>query len=417
MPDFVDAQLLGKARDLDAQDPLARFRDRFQMREGLIYLDGNSLGCMPKATPDRMADTLSREWGEGLITSWLDADWANAPQRVGDKIAQLIGALPGEVIAADSTSVNIFKALTGALSLRPERSTILTETTNFPTDSYMMQGIEQFSGGRIQARAVAPNDVLDAVDETTAAVLLTHVHYKSAKARDLAETTRRIQASGALVIWDLSHSTGAVDIDLGAANADFAVGCGYKFLNGGPGAPAFIYVARRNQSASPVLSGWFGHANPFAFEEGYRPAEGVDRFLCGTPYVLGLAALEVGVDMMLEAEMRAVRAKSIALGQLLIEAMEPLCAEHGFVLASPADPNHRGSHVGYAHENAYAMVQALRDEEDVIADFRTPDIIRFGLTPLTLRHADIVEAVRRLQSVCASKSWDKPAYRTLSAVT
>ena len=262
MSDLIASQVMKKARDLDACDSLAKFRDRFQIREGLIYLDGNSLGCMPKATPDRMADTLAREWGEGLISSWLDADWATAPQRVGDKIARLIGANPGEVIAADSTSVNLFKALTAALSLRPDRSTILTETTNFPTDSYMMQGIEQFSGGRIKARALAPHDVLDAVDENTAAVLLTHVHYKTANARDLAETTRRIQSAGALVIWDLSHSTGALDIDLDGANADFAVGCGYKFLNGGPGAPAFIYVAKRNQSASPVLSGWFGHAKP-----------------------------------------------------------------------------------------------------------------------------------------------------------
>ncbi len=410
------SELDARARIMDECDPLAGLRERFRIRDDLIYLDGNSLGCMPNATPARMQETLEAEWGEGLITSWLDADWAAAPQRIGDKIARLIGAHPGEVIAADSTSVNIFKALTAALSLRPDRSVILTETTNFPTDSYMMQGIEQFSGGRINARAVAPDAVLDAVDENTAAVLLTHVHYKSSSARDLAETTRRIQQSGAMVIWDLSHSTGALEIDLSGANADFAVGCGYKFLNGGPGAPAFIYVARRNQTAQPVLSGWFGHSKPFAFEEAYDPAPGVDRFLCGTPYVLGLAALEVGVDLMLEADMAQVRAKSLALGELLIAAMEPLCTKYGFALASPSDPAARGSHVGYAHENAYAMVQALR-EVDVIADFRTPEMIRFGLTPLTLRHCDIVEAVNRLDEVCAARSWDKPAYRTVASVT
>ncbi len=408
--------LIDRARVLDERDPLGALRSRFHIREDLIYLDGNSLGCMPKATPARMTQTLEAEWAEGLITSWLDAEWATAPQRIGDKIARLIGAKPGEVIAADSTSVNIFKALTAALSLRPDRSVILTETTNFPTDSYMMQGIEQFSGGRIKARAVAPDAVLDAVDDNTAAVLLTHVHYKSCSARDMAETTRRIQQSGALVIWDLSHSTGALEIDLTAANADFAVGCGYKFLNGGPGAPAFFYVAGRNQNASPVLSGWFGHAQPFAFEEAYTPANGADRFLCGTPYVLGLAALEVGVDVMLEADMRQVRAKSIALGELLIQAMEPLCRQYGFTLASPENPAERGSHIGYAHENAYAMVQALREVE-VIADFRTPEMIRFGLTPLTLRHSDIVEAVSRLGEVCRSRSWDRPAYRTVAAVT
>lgn len=408
--------LSARARALDERDPLAALRSRFRIREDLIYLDGNSLGCMPLATPGRMTETLEAEWGEGLITSWLDADWATAPQRIGDKIAKLIGAHSGEVIAADSTSVNIFKALTAALSLRSDRSVILTETTNFPTDSYMMQGIEQFSGGRIKARAVAPEALLDAVDENTAAVLLTHVHYKSASARDIAETTRRIQQAGAMVIWDLSHSTGALEIDLTGANADFAIGCGYKFLNGGPGAPAFIYVARRNQMAQPVLSGWFGHSKPFAFEEVYEPAAGVDRFLCGTPYVLGLAALEVGVDLILKADMAQVRAKSIMLGELLIAAMKPLCAKYGFALASPADPQMRGSHIGYAHDQAYAMVQALR-EVDVIADFRTPEMIRFGLTPLTLRYMDIITAVDRLEEVCRTRSWDRPAYRTVAAVT
>ncbi len=408
--------LAAHAGELDAADPLAGFRDRFSIREGLIYLDGNSLGCLPKATAGRMQQVIGEQWGEGLITSWLDADWSTMPQRVGDKIAQLIGANEGEVIAADSTSVNIFKALTAAISLRPGRGEILTETTNFPTDAYMMQGIETFSGGRIKARAVPPDDLLDAVDENTAAVLLTHVHYKSAKARDLAETTRRIQQSGALVIWDLSHSTGALELDLNAANADFAVGCGYKFLNGGPGAPAFLFAAQRNHNAEPVLSGWFGHAKPFAFEEDYQPAGGVDRFLCGTPYVLGLAALEVGVDLMLEVDIRHVRTKSNALGDLLIEAMEPLCSEFGFELAGPANSAERGSHIGYAHENAYAMVQALR-EKDVIADFRTPEIIRFGLTPLYLRHSDILDAVERLTKVCRTRSWNKPEYRTVAAVT
>lgn len=411
MPD-----LFAKAQLLDEDDPLAAFRSRFHQREGMIYLDGNSLGCMPLAASERVRQVLEGEWAEGLITSWLSAQWVTAPQRIGDKIARLIGAQPGEVIAADSTSVNIFKALTAALSLRPERSIILTETTNFPTDTYMMQGIEQFSGGRITAHKVAPADVLDAVDENTAAVLLTHVHYKSAAARDLTETTRRIQQAGALAIWDLSHSTGALEIDLTAANADFAVGCGYKFLNGGPGAPAFIYIARRNQSAQSVLSGWFGHAQPFAFEEHYEPAKGADRFLCGTPYVLGLAALEVGVDLMLEADMTQIRAKSALLGELLIEAMAPLCEEYGFALASPAPAGLRGSHIAYGHQNAYAMVQALR-ELDVIADFRTPDVIRFGLTPLTLRYADIPAAVARLEQVCRMRSWDKSEYRTLAAVT
>lgn len=408
--------LAAKARALDDTDPLAKFRDRFQLPDGVIYLDGNSLGCLPKATPARLVDTVAREWGDGLITSWLDAEWSTAPQRIGDKIAQLIGAAPGEVIATDSTSINLFKALTAALSLRPDRSQILTETTNFPTDSYMMQGIETFSGGRIKALAVPPEELLDAVDENTAAVLLTHVHYKTALPRDIAETTRRIQQSGALAIWDLSHSTGAVELDLTAANADFAVGCGYKYLNGGPGAPAFFYAPKRNHHAQSVLSGWFGHAKPFDFDEDYRPASGIERFLCGTPSVLGLAALEVGVDLMLEADMAQIRSKSVAMADLMIEAMAPLCDQYGFTPVSSADAAKRGSHVGYAHANAYEMTQALR-ALGVIADFRTPDVIRFGLTPLYLKYSDIVEAAARLEQVCIQRSWDKPEYRTRAAVT
>ncbi len=408
--------LMSKARELDRGDPLQDFRDRFQIREGLIYLDGNSLGCLPKATAQRMGETLQREWGEGLITSWLDAEWSTAPRRIGDKIGQLIGAQPGEVIAADSTSINIFKALTAALSLRPDRTTILTETGNFPTDSYMMQGIGAFTGGRITVRSVAPEDVLDAVDENTAAVLLTQVHYKSSLKRDIASVTKAIQDVGALAIWDLSHSTGAIELDMTGANVDFAVGCGYKFLNGGPGAPAFLYAAARNHNAQAVLSGWFGHAKPFDFDEDYRPADGIERFLCGTPYVLGLAALEEGVEMMLEPQMADVRRKSELMGDLLIEAMEPLCREYGLRLASPLEAAQRGSHVGFSHENAYAMVQALR-ELDMIADFRTPDIIRLGITPLYLRYTDIIEAVARLERVCADRMWDKPEYRTRAAVT
>lgn len=408
--------LAEKAAALDAADPLAHFRRRFALRDGLIYLDGNSLGALPVDTPDALTKVVRGEWGEGLITSWNEADWVNAPRRIGDKIAALIGAQAGEVVATDSTSINLFKALTAALSLRPECRKILTETTNFPTDSYMMQGIETFSAGRITAEAIAPDDLLEAVDKDTAAVLLTQVHYKSAKMRDLAEVTRSIQQKGAIAIWDLSHSAGAVPIDLNAANADFAVGCGYKFFNGGPGAPAFLFGARRNQHAQPVLSGWFGHTKPFAFEEEYRPADGITRFQCGTPHILGLAALEAGVDLMAQADMAAIRAKSIALADLLIEAMQPLCNKHGFTLVSPVNAAERGSHLAYAHDNAYAMVQAVR-ELDVIADFRTPDVIRLGLTPLYLRYGDMVEAAARLDQVCQTGSWQKPEFAVQADVT
>lgn len=401
---------------LDAADPLAAFRDRFHLREGLIYLDGNSLGALPKATGDRIADVVGSEWGEGLITSWLGAEWSTAPRRIGDKIGRLIGAAPGEIVATNSTSVNIFKALTAALSLRRERTVILSEATNFPTDVYMMQGIEAFSGGRVKAVTVAPDDIVDALTDDVAVLLLTQVHYKSGRVRDMAAISKAAHDVGALVVWDLSHSAGAIPVDLNGAGADFAIGCGYKFLNGGPGAPAYLFAAARHHAATPVLSGWFGHARPFDFEEDYDPAAGIERFQCGTPPVLGLSALEVGVDLMLEADMAEIRRKSLALGDLFIERMRPLCDAHGFQLVSPQNHAERGSQVAYAHPQGYQIVQALK-EFDVIADFRTPDILRFGLTPLYLRYQDIVDTVERLEKVCVTRAWDKPQYHQRAAVT
>jgi kynureninase len=401
---------------LDIDDPLRSFREAFQLRDGLIYVDGNSLGAAPLATKQRLESSVVDEWGDGLITSWLGAEWSTAPQRIGDKIASIIGALPGEVIAADSTSINLFKALTAALSLRPDRSVILSETTNFPTDVYMMQGIEAFSGGRLKSETVDPDAVINRLNEDVAVLLLTQVHYKSGLVRDMAEVTRRAHAKGVLVVWDLSHSAGAIEVDLNGAEADFAVGCGYKYLNGGPGAPAFLFVAKRHQAATAVLSGWFGHASPFTFEEDYRPAEGITRFLCGTPPVLGLTALECGVDLMCRADMREIRKKSLRLGTLFIERMEQRCADFGFKLVSPRDPHLRGSQISYAHPNGYEIVQALKGR-DVIGDFRAPDVLRFGLTPLYLRYADVVEAVERLRDICVTRAWDKDEYRERAAVT
>lgn len=401
---------------LDNEDPLRDFRDEFQLREGLIYLDGNSLGALPKAAAEGVGRAVSNDWGEGLITSWLGADWVNAPRRIGDKIARLLGADPGEVIAADSTSVNLFKALTAAISQRSDRSVILSERTNFPTDIYMMQGIEVFSGGRIKAVAVDPDAVCDRLDETVAVLLLTQVHYKSGRVRDMAEITQLAHAKGVLVVWDLSHSAGAIPVDLNRANADFAVGCGYKFLNGGPGAPAFIFVAKRHQAVTPVLSGWFGHAAPFAFEEDYRPAVGIGRFLCGTPSVLGLTALECGIDLIARVDMEALREKSLKLGCIFIDLMDERCAEFGFELASPRDGAQRGSQVAYAHPQAYEIMQALK-ARDVIGDFRAPDILRFGLTPLYVRYADMFDAVEIIREICLTGAWDEPQYRERAAVT
>ncbi len=407
---------LSSIEGLDASDRLRSFREDFALKDGLIYLDGNSLGAMPKAALARMEHTLRHEWSEGLITSWLDADWVNSPGRIGDKIARLIGAGPGEVIAADSTSVNIFKALTAALSLRPGRKVLLSEQTNFPTDVYMMQGLARFSGEQLECFTVEPDDVLERLASDVAVLLLTQVHYKTGRIRNMADVTRRAHEVGALVIWDLSHSAGAIEVDLNGANADFAIGCGYKFLNGGPGAPAYLFAAKRHQHARPILTGWFGHARPFAFEEDYDAAEGIRRFLCGTPPVLGMAALECGVDLMLRAEMAQVRRKSVALAELFIERMEGRCSEFGFELISPADSALRGSQVAYSHPKGYEMMQALK-QRGVIGDFRAPDVMRFGLTPLYLRYSDIVDAVERLRAICVEREWDRPEYRTRAAVT
>ncbi len=402
---------------LDRDDPLAGFRDQFYLREGLVYLDGNSLGALPRRTMPRLEQVAAQEWGEGLITSWLGAEWITAPRRVGDKIARLLGAEPGEVIVADSTSINLFKALTAALSLRPDRSVILSETGNFPTDLYMMQGISAFSGGRVRAEAVAGEEVLERLGDAVAVLLLTQVHYKTGVVRDMAEVTRRAHEAGVLVVWDLSHSAGAIPVDLNGAGADFAVGCGYKFLNGGPGAPAYIFAAGRHQAAAmPVLSGWMGHAAPFAFEDGYRAADGIERFLCGTPPILSMAALECGVDLMAEADMAAVRAKSLQLGRVFMDLMDEHCGAFGFALVSPREDARRGSHVSYAHPHSYGMMQALK-ERGVIGDFRDPDVLRFGLTPLTLRHADMLEAVLKIRDVCETQAWDDPRWAVRAAVT
>lgn len=405
---------LTDVREMDANDPLRDFRDRFQIAPGLVYLDGNSLGVLPKATPERLDDVVRREWGQDLIRSWNSNRWIEAPRRLGDKIARLIGADPGEVIAADSTSINVFKALSACLKLAPERSIILSETGNFPTDAYMMQGIAAMSGGRIEQRLVATADIEASLDEDVAALLLTHTHYKTGRMHDMAAITRAAHARGIPVIWDLSHSAGALPVDLNGCEADFAVGCGYKYLNGGPGAPAFIFAAKRHQHVFPALSGWLGHKAPFAFEDNYEPADGIDRFQCGTPGILAMAALECGLDLMLEADMQAIRAKSSALGDLFIRLVEDHAS--GFTLVSPREAEMRGSQVSIRHDQGYAIMQALI-ARGVIGDFRAPDILRFGFTPLYTRYEDVWLAVEALASVMQSGEWQDDRFAVRAAVT
>jgi len=404
---------LKEACALDAADPLRFFRERFSLPEDTIYLDGNSLGALPRATPARIAEVVAREWGESLIRSWNDSDWITLPQRVGGKIAGLIGAAPDEVVACDSTSVNLYKALAAALVLRPGRKVILSEPGNFPTDLYVVEGLERL--GLAELRLAEPGQIIGAIDANVAAVMLTHVHYKSGRVHDMAALTAAAQAQGALAVWDLSHSAGALEIDLTACNADLAVGCGYKYLNGGPGAPGFIYAAARHHAGliNP-LSGWMGHAAPFAFADAYAPAPGMARMLSGTPPVLGLAALEVGTDLVTAAGMAALTAKSRALTQFFIAAMAEQTP--ALELASPADPCARGSQVSFRHPHAYAICQAAI-AAGVIGDFRDPDILRFGFAPLYIGFADAWNAARIVGGIVASGAWDREQFRTRNAVT
>ena len=405
--------MLERARELDVADPLAAYRNRFEIPDGVIYLDGNSLGCLPKATPERLAEVVRGEWGEGLIRSWNDADWIGLPQRIGGKIAPLIGAAPHEVIAADSVSVNLFKLISAALAMRPGRKVILSEPGNFPTDLYMIEGLEK--QGLAEQRLADRASMEDALGEDVALLLLTHAHYKTGEVFDMATLTRAAHKAGALVLWDLSHSGGALPVDLNACDADFAVGCGYKYLNGGPGAPAYAFVAERHHDAvQQPLSGWMGHARPFEFTDDYDPAPGVDRLLCGTAPILAMAALEVGVELIAEIGVERLYAKSQKLSEFFRECLSDRGVD--FDLVSPNDPASRGSQLSYRHPEAYAISQALI-ARGVIGDFRDPEILRLGFAPAYLRFEDIAEAARHLAEVLGTGEWQRDAYRQRSAVT
>jgi len=398
---------------LDAADELAGVRGRFVLPEGEIYLDGNSLGALPRATAERLRHVVEAEWGRDLIRSWNTAGWIDLPQRVGDKIGRLVGAAAGEVVVADSTSVNLFKALSAALRLRPDRRVIVTERGNFPTDLYVAQGVIEQLGGRHALRMVERDAVAEAIGPDTAVVMLTHVDYRTGAVHDMAGVTAEAQGQGALMLWDLAHSAGAMPVDLDGCGADLAVGCGYKYLNGGPGAPAFLYVARRYQEAfCQPLTGWMGHAAPFAFGTAYRPAEGIRRALCGTPPVLSLAALEAGVDELLAVDLHAVRRKSLAMTGLF----RRLVAGMGLELAGPEDPAACGSQVSLRHPQGYAIVQALI-ARGIVGDFRAPDILRFGFAPLYLRFADVWDAAAALRDVLETGAWDRPEFHRRHAVT
>lgn len=392
-----------------------RTRELFELPEGIVYLDGNSLGPLTHAARARVAETVSAQWGEMLIGGWNQCGWMDLPAAVGDRIAAIVGAAPGTVMAGESTSVCLHKALSAALEMRAERRVVLTDSGNFPTDLYVAQELLRWLGQGHELVGLRPELVAYAIDESIAVVMLTEVDYRTARLHDMADITRRAHEAGALVIWDLSHSAGAVPIDLTGADADFAVGCGYKYLNGGPGAPAYIYVAPRHADrARPSLVGWMGHESPFAFDLDYRPARGVTRMRAGTPPIISMASLHAALGVWDGISMADVRARSIELSESFIAEVEHRCPE--LELASPRDPHARGSHVSFHFAEGYAAIQALI-ARGVIGDFRAPDLMRFGFAPLYVTPADVVAAAESLEAVLRDRAWDRPEFTSRHAVT
>lgn len=400
----------------DRRDPLLRLRARFHLPPGMLYFDGNSLGPLPKKSKERLLRVIDREWGEDLVRSWNVHRWMDGPRTVGRKIARLVGAESDEVVVTDSVSVNLFKLLSAALDLRPGRSVILSEDRQFPTDLYMAQGLTQLRND-VRLRTVERSKLTLALDEDVAVLCLTHVDYRSGQMHDMAAMTRAAHERGALVLWDLSHSTGALPVDLNGCYVDLAVGCGYKFLNGGPGAPAFLYVARRwlHQARTP-LTGWLGHRSPFAFDPTYRPAGGIERFRCGTPPILSLAALDAALDLYDDVDLEIVRRKSRSLGDTFLTLVGQQLGGSELEVACPEDSEQRGSQVSFRHPQAYEVMQALIDR-GVVGDFREPDILRFGLGPLYTSHVDIWDAVQVMRQVLKSRAWDTQRFRVRNPVT
>ena len=390
-------------------------RAMFDLPEGVIYLDGNSLGPLPCAVKDRMARVISGEWGRMLIRGWNQAGWMEQPRRVGDRIARLIGAEAGSVVMGDTLSIKVYQALASALEMRPDRRVVLSDSGNFPSDLYIAQGLLRTLGEGYELRIVPPEAVLDAIDDTVAAILITEVDYRTGRRHDMKALTARAHKAGALAIWDLAHSAGALPVEVAGGGADFAVGCTYKYLNSGPGGPAFIYVAPRHQDAArPALSGWMGHEAPFAFDLDYRPGAGIERMRVGTPPILQLAALDAALDVWEGVDMQDIRARSLELGDLFIRGVEARCPD--LTLATPRAHAERGSQVSFTHSEGYAIMQALI-AEGVIGDFRAPVTLRFGFTPLYLSADDVGRAVDILARIMAERRWDRPEFKARARVT
>jgi kynureninase len=404
-----------RARALDNADPIGFARDRFVVPDGLVYLDGNSLGAMPRAVPDVVQDVVARQWGQDLISSWNTNDWWSAPARIGAVVARLVGAAEDEVLVADSTSVNLFKALVAAARLRPDRRVLVIEPGNFPADLYIADSVADLLG--LEVRRVDPLDLASVLGEDVAVVSYSHVDYRTGRAHDMAATTSAVQEAGALMVWDLSHSAGAMPVDLGGSGADFAVGCTYKYLGGGPGAPAYVMAARRHHAAmqSP-LAGWTGHARPFAMEASYEPAPGIDRMRCGTPPMVSLLTLEAALSAFDGLSMADVREKSVSLTRLFLDLSDDVLAPLGFAVATPRVDDERGSQVSLRHDDAYGVVQALI-ARGVVGDYREPDVVRLGFAPLYVRHIDVVAAIEQIAAVIAAGEQNDPQYAVRLAVT
>ena len=393
----------------------AATKEMFHLPAGLIYLDGNSLGPLPKTAAARVAHAVQAEWGEMLIGGWNKAGWMEKPMQVGDRIARLIGAEAGHVVMGDTLSIKVYQALAAALEMNPSRRVILSDSGNFPSDLYMAEGLCRTLGDGYRVKCVAPEEVLDAIDDTVACTMITEVDYRTGRKHDMAAITARAHHMGALAIWDLAHSAGAFGVELAACHVDFAVGCTYKYLNSGPGGPAFIYVAPRHaDTARPALSGWLGHEQPFAFDTSYRPGAGIERMRVGTPPVLQMAALEASLDIWDLVDMTALRSASLALTDQFIVGIEATCPD--LILATPRDHAMRGSQVSFRHPDGYAMMQAII-ARGVIGDFRAPDILRFGFTPLFINSGDVDRAVAIIADVMTNRTWDRAEYKTRAKVT
>ncbi|WP_309646019.1 kynureninase [Phenylobacterium sp.] len=405
------------AEALDAADPLAAFIDEFALPPGVIYLNGNSLGPSPKAALARVTQAATEEWSRDLITSWNRAGWFLLPYRLGDKIAGLVGAEAGEVVMTDGTSLNLFRMVATTLAMRPDRKVIVMEGSNFPTNNYVVQGLIETLGRGHEIRFAEKDEIADAITDDVAAVVLTQTHYKTSHILDMAAITARAHAVGALTVWDLCHSAGAMPVDLNGCGADFAVGCTYKYLNGGPGSPAFQFVAKRHQGVvAQPLTGWWGHGAPFAFDRDYAPASGIGRTLTGTQPILSMVAAEAGLDIAERAGLEPSRAKSRAMGALFLSLVEARLGDAGFKLGSPADAEARGGHIALEHPHGYPIMKALISR-GVIGDFRAPTTIRFGFSPLYLRYVDIWDAVETLRDIVETGLWKDPAFAAVDAVT